>query len=121
MAQIYKVWPLVSGLRGLNGQGREIDLVPGLPGWMTQDAAFAARDAGHVKFMAGADPLAMKVPEQTKVARPDTEAPSRAPTNTSNDAPPAPGPAPDAEEPPVQEAQVTARAPGRRGFYSTKS
>ena len=102
--QLYKVWPLVSGLRGFNGQGSEVDLTVGIAGWMGQEEAFAARDAGEVKLMAGADPRSLQVPER-KVMRPDIEAPPVAVTGSSGGKPP------KAEQAPAASPEAAAAAP----------
>lgn len=60
-----KVWPLQPGVKGLNALGETVDLQPGVPGWMTLEAAEVAVAAGQVQLMAGQTPQSLKQPMYT--------------------------------------------------------
>jgi hypothetical protein len=114
--QLYMVWPLVAGLRGLNGQGREVDLAVGFRGWMRGPEAAAAVEAGQVQLMAGADPrqfYGVKVMEPGPVFIPMADEPKEpAVPEVPQEAAP--------EEKPKTAESAAKRPAGRRGFYGTK-
>lgn len=69
-----KVWPLMTGVPGLNAAGGAIVLQPGQPGWMHLQAALDAQDAGMVQLMAGQTPQSLKKPRyDTKVVSADEQ------------------------------------------------
>lgn len=79
---VVKVWPLVSGLKGQDASGAEIDLVPGQARWMQEEAAQEAAEAGKVQLMCGLQTTELKtadmVAEDPK-QEPEAPAPKPAP------------------------------------------
>lgn len=74
-----KVWPLIPGLKGVDGLGEPIDLIPGRAGFMLYDEAVEADKAGTVQLMVGQTPDSLKQYE-TKVVE---SKPESGPTRTS--------------------------------------
>ena len=57
-----KVWPLMHGVKGINAAGGQIELQPGMPGWMPMQEAVDAEKAGTVQLMVGQTPQSLKKP-----------------------------------------------------------
>lgn len=63
-----KVWPLEPGIPGVSSQGNEVELQPGVPGWMPDKDAEAAAELGQVQVMAGQTPQSLKTPRYETAA-----------------------------------------------------
>ena len=71
--RMIKVWPLRSGLQGLDANGDPCVLTPGTAGWMLQEEAAEAEQRGDLQCMPGLRPSDLKSPYEQQEDEPPAE------------------------------------------------